>query len=106
MWICLNDGFLSIVQDRANRGHLLVRARKREHLRGFLGSEEGIAHTPTRDYAYRISLPKEAVAELLSKRIWAIEYDNFKNSVGNDELHDMYENWWNDHRRLQARQAE
>src|SRR5262249_35823704 len=106
MWICLNDGFLSIVKDRAYQGHLLVRARRKQHLGCFLGSEEGIKHTPMRDYAYRISLPKEKVVELLAKKIREIEYGNFKDSVGNDGLHDMYAAWWGDHRRLQESERE
>lgn len=32
MWICLNDAFVSAVQDRNNPNRLCVRARKREHL--------------------------------------------------------------------------
>ena len=37
----------------------------------------------------------------MTARIEAIDYGNFKNSVKNDELHDLYMNFWKIHSRHQ-----
>ena len=104
MWICLNNGFLSIVQGRNNL--LLVRARKRPHLEAFLRDSVfmmDILHTPERDYHWRVELDRGAVARLLTRQIRNIDYSNFKDSVKEDELHDMYALWWSDHEGYQGR---
>ena len=102
MWICFNDAFVSIVKDRQKKGNLLVRARKRGHLRVFGGTP---AHTPKRDYHWRVSLPRAVVAEILFIQVSSIDYDNFKDSVGDKALHDMYAIWWNDHYQYQGTEA-
>ena len=107
MWICLNDGFLSIVQIDDNPGMLQVRARKRSHLESFLrGSsfERNIFRTPDRDYHWRVSLGRSTVVELLERQVLGIDYSNFKASVQDPRLHDMYATWWSDHERYQRRE--
>jgi hypothetical protein len=41
------------------------------------------------------------VARRLAQQVEAIDYGNFKSSVRDRELHDMYTLWWGDHRKLQ-----
>lgn len=100
MWLCLNDGFVSIVQDRKDKNKLWARARSRKHLREFirpLGRKVEIQETPSGDYRHRVLLPRSAVSKLVAKHVESIDYDNFKKSVKERRLHDMYLGWWFDH---------
>jgi hypothetical protein len=100
MWICLNDGFVSVVADPEIPGNLLVRARSAKHLKA-LAPEVRITKTPKRDYGWRVSLPADIVASIIANRVVEIDYDNFKDSVKERKLHRMYEMWWGDHFRYQ-----
>jgi hypothetical protein len=96
MWICLNNAFISAVAIKGNPGHLKVRARKREHLeRLFPGYE--IAVNKGTDYKYRTVVGKRYLADLVAAKIKDIDYDNFKNSVKDDGLHNLYAGFWEDH---------
>lgn len=99
MWICLNNAFLSAVEDRNDRTFLVVRARKRGHLvDAFKGEDVKIIKSPPgSDYAYRTRVSKKNFAALVTQKIASINYDNFKNSVEDDTLHNMYSKWWGDH---------
>lgn len=100
MWICFNDGFVSaVVSD--NPEELKVRARRREHLETLFPTKTIHVDNMT-DYKYRIFCSKEEWAEVVLDRINNMKYDNFKNSVVDDELHDLYENFWFLHRRYQG----
>jgi len=48
MWICLSDGFFSMVADRNDLTPLLVRARRKEHLVNIFGKDA--RKTPGADY--------------------------------------------------------
>ena len=102
MWICFNDAFVSIVKDRQKKGNLLVRARREGHLKLFQGYGGKLTHTPRRDYHWRVSLPKHIVTQVVGYQVNSIDYDNFKDSVGDKALHDMYAIWWNDHHQYQG----
>ncbi len=102
MWICLNDGFVSIVQDPARAGHMLVRARRKAQLTRLFPGRMPISRTPQRDYRWRVSVPASMIAQLVCERIKAIDYGNFKDSVKEPKLHDMYSLWWHDHHKLQG----
>ena len=99
MWICLNNSFLSAVSDRNDPEGLVVRARKRGHLvDAFKGHDINIIKSPVgSDYAYRIRIKRKALAAIMAEKITNIDYDNFKNSVKDVKLHDMYLKWWFDH---------
>lgn len=99
MWVCFNDGFVSIVEDRERPGNLLVRARRRVHLTRF--APRKITRSADRDYMWRASLPADWVAKVIAENVAAIDYGNFKSSVRDRELHDMYALWWGDHVKLQ-----
>jgi hypothetical protein len=96
MWVFLNDAFLSIVEDRRRPSHLLVRARKAGDIEAaFRGISTGpVVHTPDADYAYRTSVPRSAVQTMMREATERIDYDNFKNSVADDQRHDAYVECW------------
>lgn len=96
MWVATNVGMISLVQHHEKPGVLLMRARAREHLVALAGKgkEHLIEHTPERDYAWRIEVAKESVAELLFTLVMCIDYGNFKGSVKDDLLHELYSTWW------------
>lgn len=96
MWVATNVGMISLVQHHDKPGVLLMRARARHHLVALAGKgkEHLIEHTPERDYAWRIEVAKESVAELLFTLVMCIDYGNFKGSVKEERLHDLYAEWW------------
>lgn len=96
MWVCLNDGFFSIVRDTSRPDGLLVRCRDGRHLeRAFPGRV--IEFTPKADYGWRTHLPRSSVANFLQERVLGIDYPNFKASVSDQRLHDLYADFWELH---------
>jgi hypothetical protein len=102
MWICLRDGFISIVQDRTSATRVCVRARRREHLER-LFPEQPVFMSEYTDYRWRVFVTKKTLAALLADRIDALNYTNFKESVADAELHDLYLDFWTHHRAYQDR---
>lgn len=99
MWICLNDGFFSIVAEHGSE-NLLVRARMRGDVErvfaaAMMAEGASVIETPDRDYRFRTSLSRRAVAETISARARDIDYGNFKDSVRDQALHRMYGDFWN-----------
>ena len=90
-----NDGFISAVLDwnDPSGNSLVVRARMREHLENQF-PDETIVEMGGSDYKYRIFITKQKLTDLMVKRIKDIDYHNFKNSVEDDRLHDMYSDIW------------
>jgi hypothetical protein len=101
MWISLNDGFLSVVADENDPLRLLIRARRQIDLAKFVGTDVQLDYTPNADYAWRTFISREVFKELMVDRIDGINYTNFKNSVKNEDLHNLYLGFWQDHRRYQ-----
>jgi hypothetical protein len=102
MWICLSDGFVSIVQVHDDPDRLLVRARKREHLEAFDPEfASKIEESPFRDYRFRIRVRRTVVADVLTRRVFGLQYSNFKDSVEDKDLKRMYTRWWGDHHTMQ-----
>ena len=100
MWICFNDGFVSAVEHRDSPDILMIRARRREILENLFPGEDVVEGGST-DYQYRVVVAKTAFADVVSKRISEISYPNFKDSVEDLELHQLYEKFWSLHRRYQ-----
>jgi hypothetical protein len=100
MWICMDNCFVSAVEDRDDPNGLLVRARKQEHLTRLFPSKP-IAITPEADYAARVFVTKAEFAAVITERITAISYPNFKNSVRDHRLHQLYSEFWTLHWRYQ-----
>src|SRR5262245_796133 len=96
MWICFNDAFVSAVADPKKPGTLKVRARKRDHLERLFPHAEIHESTET-DYRYRVFVRKRDFACLLVERAMDIDYGNFKDSVKDKGLHDLYAGFWHDH---------
>ena len=94
MWICFNDGFVSAVEDWNDKSMLRVRARKREHLE-FLNVE--IQQDQGTDYKFRCFISKESFADIVKQRILNINYGNFKSSVKDYSLHNLYAEFWELH---------
>jgi hypothetical protein len=94
MWIFLNDAFLSIVEHREDPSKLLVRARVRGDIERVFPAAK-VLHTPVRaDYAYRAVIDRRVVADRLRAAVDSIDYPNFKNSVTEDDRHDVYMGVW------------
>ena len=109
MWLCLNNAFLSIVQVPGDPNTIRVRARKRQHLKAFLGPtwSGAIKHTPHRDYHWRALLPRDTVAHLMEQFVrHSMTYNSFKGSVTDLALSKMYNRWWLDHYRYQEEQEQ
>lgn len=104
MWICLNNGFLSIVQplpkDNAPAGTLLVRARRPDDIERIFVGYAAVTE-PRRDYQFRAFIPREVVGKVIAANITAISYTNFKGSVRNRDLAHAYGDFWHIMAKLQ-----
>lgn len=102
MWIYTSNGFVSVVKpaDHTQDNTLVVRSRQKQDILQLFPYAE-IVETPMRDYAFRTFLPAETVAEVITKQILAIRYDNFKNTVADSRRHYIYGRIWAATRELQ-----
>lgn len=101
MWLCLNEGFYSIVRTKdLPPGHLLVRARREGDLEKLWPDAE-VKRTVGRDYLFRAIVPEQVVAEAVAREVIGIDYGNFKASVDDQALHDAYLNVWHAMARIQ-----
>jgi len=105
MWFCFNDGFCSAVQDRDDPNGLVVRARRRKDIENIFPDKQVVVGGST-DYNYRVFCSKEEFAKLVSDSIMDINYGNFKNSVKDHELHDLYCDFWGLHYSYQKHENE
>jgi|TARA_R100001163_G_scaffold65755_1_gene64537 hypothetical protein len=96
MWVLMNDSFLSIVQDKDQEDIYLVRSRRFEDIEVIFGQGYEIYEGLGRDYRFRSFIPKTIVADAIHQRLLNIDYDNFKNSVIDDDRHDAYLEVWHD----------
>lgn len=92
MWICMNDGFVSAV--RHSKNTLKVRARRKDHLVALLGDAYTIYESKKTDYRFRAFVPQKEFSRIIAERVKSINYDNFKDSVPDDELHNLYADFW------------
>jgi hypothetical protein len=100
MWICFNDAFISAVEAEDNPNVLKVRARKKGHLKTLFPGKK-IYTTEHTDYRHRVFVTRKAFARMVTDRIHELHYDNFKDSVGDTRLHDLYADFWELHWRYQ-----
>jgi sporulation-control protein spo0M len=99
MWIFHTEGLLSIVEDRNDKGFLMVRARKSEHITKVFPRALP-KYTPNADYHWRVSLPRYEVALVIAQSLDDINYDNFKNAA-NPQLQAVFHDVWADGLRLE-----
>lgn len=93
MWIFFNTGFISVVQDRDDLNRLIVRARRPEILSTAFPNE-AIKVSDRSDYRFRVFVSRRQLGEALCRAIVAIDYPNFKSSVNDPELNDLYNEIW------------
>jgi hypothetical protein len=53
------------------------------------------------DYRWRTLVDRKALSALVAGRVEKVDYTNFKNSVKDHELHDLYMDFWSRHHRYQ-----
>lgn len=91
MWIFSKDGFLSIVQDRRAKSHLLVRARFKGDIEAIFGEDVSVSETRDADYRFRASIDRNVVADRIADMIRVeLKYPNFKDSVKDPGRHADY----------------
>ena len=84
MWLFTTQGFYSVVADRDDPHRVLVRARARgdiEALRDQTPDLESIESAGS-DYRWRAFVSREDWTKAVAELATAIDYDNFKNAVG------------------------
>lgn len=94
MWLYVSDGFLSIVAHRDKPQHLLVRARHPDHIAALFPEAE-VTYMATADYPYRVVLHRMVVERAVGRYITQMNYDNFKNSIIDNDYHDACISVWN-----------
>ncbi len=98
MWIFTSTGFVSAVRKYDRPDVITVRSRDRrslEPLTETAGVE--IAVSPFGDYPYRAFIEPEVFTKWVAEQAEAIDYDNFKNRVGQTrgyEFTDALHNVW------------
>lgn len=93
MWIYFNDAALSVVKHNSLPNTLLVRSRTKGDIESIFPSAE-VKRTELADYRFRANIPVEEVAAAIGQKILDIDYLNFKNSVDDEERHDVYMSIW------------
>lgn len=100
MWIMTNKGFISIVDKSTSQNCLLVRARRAEHITALFPRAK-VRETTGTDYRYRADIVRAVVATVIANHVSGIFYDNFKDSVLEDDYHDALMGVWSCMGRLQ-----
>ena len=93
MWILMNDAMLSIVWHYDRPHELLVRARLAGDIERVFPQAKVIEGAGI-DYRFRAVVPRQEVAEAMSRRLLDIDYGNFKASVHEPCRHDAYFKVW------------
>jgi hypothetical protein len=83
MYIFAQHGILSIIAHESNRRMLMVRAPMGNDIEHFWPTAR-VIRTDTRDYRYRVMLPREAVAKRIAEAVAGIDYGMVKSSVSAD----------------------
>lgn len=100
MWLSTSTAFLSIVASRDTPELLLVRARVKGHIQRVFPDAK-VFTDPKADYLYRAYIQRKVVAKTVAASIEKISYDNFKDSVEDDQLHVAYMKVWGVMEKLQ-----
>ena len=87
MWLITTQGFYSVVAHRDDPDQLLVRARVRDDLKALREQIPGIelTETPEADYRWRAEVSRDKWQSALVALGEDIDYDNFKNAVGEQQ---------------------
>lgn len=93
MWIFTSDSFLSIVHKDCQPDELLVRARREGDIEAVF-PKAIVQKTVGTDYLYRARVKRDVVAAAMAKQVEQLNYDNFKNSIRDDQLHSAASRVW------------
>ena len=93
MWIFLNTGFISVVQDRRDSERVVIRARRPEVLMRLFPKEKILLNREA-DYRYRVFVRRAQLGAALCGEIIGIDYPNFKDSVQDSETRALYHAIW------------
>jgi hypothetical protein len=93
MWIFTSTGMLSVVAHRELADDLLVRARSPIHIREMF-PDVTVDETPNADYPFRTVISRELYANAIADYSLNISYDNFKNSIEENDFHDRCVDIW------------
>jgi len=102
MWIFTSTSFLSIVadKDQPSGPRLLVRARDEDAIEE-LFPKAAVRKTPDGDYLYRAWVQRNEVSRVVQNYINSLMYNNFKNSIENDDYHHACSGTWGVMKRYQ-----
>jgi hypothetical protein len=96
MWLCLRQGFFSLVRNSRGPGKVL-RARNAKHMTRIKHAFSGfhactIIHTLDSDYPYRIVITNRQAEQFMLWTVDQIDYTNFKDAVADvaSEAHCPY----------------
>lgn len=93
MWIYLTEGAFSIVAHRDKPNHLLVRSRHPDSIRRAFPHAKQY-YIQDADYPYRADILRDDVISFLERRLSLLNYDNFKNTVGDGSYGMLLKNTW------------
>ena len=93
MWGFTSTGMLSVVAHRELTNDLLVRSRSPTHIREMFPYAE-VDETPNADYPFRTVISRELFANVIVDYSLNISYDNFKNSIEENNFHDRCIEIW------------
>ncbi|WP_211825150.1 hypothetical protein [Kistimonas asteriae] len=92
MWLLTSSGIISIVQHRENPNLMVVRASSEKALREFVpyAYSRTAKRKPVKRLPWRISLPRQTVRVLVHAQFNAVAYDNFPNTIRDDQYHNVF----------------
>ena len=93
MWLFTSQGMLSVVAHRDIPNTLMVRARSPDHItKLFPGAD--VKLTDNADYAYRTVIDRASFALFVINYIAEMSYDNFKNSIIEENYRNHCDQVW------------
>ena len=96
MWIYLTEGSFSIVAHRDKPDHLLVRSRHPDAIERTFRDDE-MYYIQDADYPYRADILRDDVISYLERRLSLLNYDNFKNTVDDEDYSRLLMDVWFTH---------
>jgi len=95
MWLFTSKAFVSVVadKDKPNGPVILVRARVAGAIEELFPKAK-VFSKKNSDYIYRAWILRQDVVNAVSVYINRLNYDNFKNSIGDDEYHHACSGVW------------
>ena len=107
MWVFANNSFISIVEhyDQIKYKDVMVVRARRENDLDILFLSHKILETSDSDYRFRVFVPRYEVKGVVASLIDDIDYDNFKNSIPDEEheRHSAYLRVWFEMQKFQQK---